>query len=105
MIIEKKPEANDIVALKLQTSEEVVGKLFSETATDITLTKPLTAHQVQHENGFGVVFGPFMPAANAERVTFKKSALVCDVLKTRPEIRSQYVKITSGLEIPALGGG
>jgi hypothetical protein len=98
MIIEVPPKEGDIVVLKLITGEEVVGKLAA--GADYTITRPLTAHQVQTDNGIGVMFGPFLTAAEAEKVTIQPSACITKLLKARTEIRAKYITLTTGLDMP-----
>jgi hypothetical protein len=100
MIITKKPEVNDIVVLKLCTSEEVVGKLVIATPTTLTLSKVLTAHTIQTDGGIGTVFGPFIPSAKHDaQMTFNRTTLVTDMLTPDEDCAKQYLKLTTGLEI------
>jgi hypothetical protein len=105
MIIEKPVAEGDVVALKLITGDEVVGKLVTSSALDITLSRPLTAHQVQTDTGIGIMFGPFMSAGEAEKVKLLKSACITDIVKARAEIRTKYISLTTGLDVPPQSPG
>lgn len=99
MLIQSPPAPNDIVAIKLITGDEVVGKLVSHTTVDVTLERPLTAHQVQTDTGMGIMFGPFMSAGEAEKVKVLRAACITDITKARTEIRTKYVALTTGLQV------
>jgi hypothetical protein len=108
-----KPVVNDIVALKLITGEEIIAKLiavedvivanFTEKA--YVVTKPFVQTLHQMANGQGAVgFAPFMMAIEPTTpVTIPISRLLCLPTKARQDATTQYVKATSGLDLPPSG--
>jgi hypothetical protein len=105
MLIEKNmaPKEGDVVALRLLTGEEVIGKAVSLTPTTIALARPLILQmQMVGPQQAGLAFVPFMMAADEDqRVTFHLDRLAVAPIKVRQEIAAQYVRSTSGLAIPS----
>ena len=108
MLIEKKPTVavNDTISFRLTTGEEIIGKLTALEDNAITVSKPIIAQmQMVAPNQAALAFAPFMATADEDmtRFRFERAHLVCDPIKPRKDISAQYVKMTTGLEIPAAG--
>lgn len=102
MLIEKKPGVGDLIAIKLTTGEEVVGKIEENPATantnDVTLKAPVGWMLTQQ----GVMPAPVMVTADDKpTITFSGTAIISKT-KPRKEIADAYIQITTGI-IPAGG--
>lgn len=103
MLIEKSPNANDIIVLKLVTSEELVAKLVSQTADTVTISKPLTLSiTVDERTGRpGLQMLPFfLLGADTDAKIALKNVHILTMSLARDDVKSGYVHNTSGLQIP-----
>ena len=101
----KEPKSGDIVSMRLTNGEEVVGKLVSDHAGDYTLLKPIAIRlQMLAPGQPGLAFAPFMLARDDDG-EFKFPAASIQVIPAivRDDIKSYYLKETTGLEIPTAG--
>ena len=108
MLIEKKIAANDVVSFRILTGEEIIGKCIEITDKTITVSKPIVAQiQMVAPNQAGITFGPFMATADEEttKFTFHLDKLVANPIKPRDDIRKQYTKMTSGIEVVSAADG
>jgi hypothetical protein len=96
------PQTGDIVAFRLATGEEVVAKLVSETETGVTIAKPVVLQmQMVGPQQAGIGLAPFMVAIDEDaKVTVQRSLMITRPVKARKEIANNYIKATTGLEIP-----
>ncbi len=96
---------NEIVAVRTTGGEEIVGKLVEETATTITLGKPIIVHlQMMQQQGAAIAFAPFSLARDdSANFTLRIDALLTLPAKARDDIRTNYLQATTGLEIPSKG--
>jgi hypothetical protein len=107
MLIEKKElSINEVAVLRLVTGEELVGKVVATSANDITITKPVILQmQMISAKEAGIGFAPFMVGAEeAGRYTFPHEKLVLLPMKARKDIANNYLKATTGLEMPPGAG-
>lgn len=107
MLIEKKPGEGDLIAIKLITGEEIVGRIAPNPAgsneNDLTLKSPVGWMLTQQ----GVMPAPIMVTAEDKAtLTFVGSAIMCRT-KPREEIGNAYITITTGIQVPSspLNGG
>ena len=107
MIIEKKDiSINDNVCFRLTSGEEIIGKLLVDDKDGITIQRPICIQiQVVGPNKAGLGFTSFMASADESNTKFRfpRSVLLCDPVKPRTDILHQYIKMTTGLEVPTLG--
>lgn len=109
MLIEKKDTAavNDVISFRLVTGEEIIAKLAAIDEVSITVGKPVVVqmHMVA-PNQAGLQFAPFMATADEDtaKFRFERAKLLADPLKSRKDITAQYVKMTTGLDIPNAPG-
>jgi hypothetical protein len=106
MLIQTKPDLiGKIVAFRLGNGEEVVGKLTVETTTTITLAKPIAVHlQMMQQGGAAISFAPFGLARDDDSdATFITGNLMTLPAQARDDIRANYLKATTGLDIPTSG--
>lgn len=102
----KKPSTGEVVVFKLVSGEEVVGKVTDITADAVTITKPILLVAQMMPNGQAALnFAPFMVGAEeAGNYRFNLDRLVCGPMTPRQDISSNYLKATTGLDIPGTQG-
>lgn len=108
MLIEKKITTNDVVSFRILTGEEIIGKCIEITDRTITLSKPIIAQiQMVAPNQAGITFGPFMATADEETTKFKfdLEKIITYPIKPREDIKNQYIKMTSGIEVVSSADG
>jgi len=105
MLIEKKEtiSTNDIISFRLISGEELLAKVAALDYVSITVSKPVVVqmHMVSQSQA-GLGFAPFMATADEEttKFRFERTKLIADPIKPRKDIVAQYVKMTTGLDIP-----
>ena len=106
MIIQKNYSIGDIVVLRLVSGEEVLGKLLSENSDVYCFSRPIVLQmQMVSANQAGIAFAPFMVGISEDRsVSIRKSACITTVEIARDDVKSNYIKATTGLEVPGSGG-
>lgn len=93
MLIEQKPEKGTIVAIKLISGDEIVGKIERLGTIDLVISKPIAIGL----SAQGVGFAPFMlSVAEDASLTFKLEQIITYV-QAREEIKSAYIQSTSGI--------
>lgn len=107
MLIEKAVGDNDVVAVKLVSGEEIIGKIISKPVDpnyQLVLSKPVVLGMQQAPNGdVGLGFGPFMLGIDDDvKITLEQSSYIT-MVKARGEIEKAYIKSTTGLEVPPSG--
>jgi hypothetical protein len=108
MIIEKKAAVNDVVSVRLVTGEELVGRIAESDTQTLTLSKPIVVQMQMLPNGQATLaFGPFLASCEeaATKFKFDRARLLCEPVKTRDDIKAQYIKMTTGIEVPITGSG
>lgn len=109
MLIEKKPTVGDLIAVKLVTGEELVGRIeenpAGSNAGDLTLKAPVGWMLTQQ----GVMPAPVMVTAEEKpTITISATAIITRT-KPRKEIGDAYIQITTGIQPAApgslVGGG
>ena len=102
MLISKPLAANDIISFRMTNGELIVAKFLSLDTTYLTVTKPVVANPVQNDKGFGIYFSPFAASIDEdEKYRLPVTALMFMPLPPRSEITQSYLKMTTGLDIPA----
>ena len=95
MLIEKPIEKNKIVSIKLITGDELVAKIIDETATDITVAKPLSV--IMSDKGLAML--PYMLSVSADNdLKISKSHYIC-ISSPVKEVESHYLQITTGITL------
>jgi len=93
MLMEQKPKIGKIVAVKLISGDEIVGKIEVLNAKEIVISKPIAIGISQQ----GVGFAPFMLSASEDApLTFKLEQVITYTL-AREEIKNAYIQSTSGI--------
>ncbi len=107
MLVSKSKElkTGDIVSLRLTNGEEVVGKLVGDAVGPITLLKPIALRlQMLAPGQPGLAFAPFMLGREDDgEFHFPASSIQVTPAIVRDDIKSYYLKETTGLEIPTSG--
>lgn len=98
MLISKRPEAGDIVAIKLITGDEVIAKLKTDNGNALVVSKPISIVMSPQ----GVVLLPFMIGANEDAEMVFSTAMVVTYVTARKELKDAYIGQTSGIT-PASG--
>lgn len=111
MLIEKRATvaANDIVALRLVTGEELIAKAtvveVTESGGTIVVTKPVVVQmQMISAQQAGIGFAPFMVSVDEDSAfTFTFDKLALKPLKASADMTKRYIQMTTGIEIPKSG--
>lgn len=93
-MIQKKYTNNDILTIKLQSGEEIVGKFETEDIGSITLSKPLMLGMTQKGPGWAPVL---MTVDQEKPLTFAKNCIAITA-PTYHEIAQQYLFQTTGIQ-------
>lgn len=93
---------DDVVVIRLSTGEEIVGRY--EEGTDfsvVTLKKPRVFHFQQMPNGqISAGMGPAAVTVDPDQtISFVTSSLLFTPVLAKDEIRQNYMKVTSSIEI------
>lgn len=93
MLIQQRPEQGTIVAVKLISGDEIVGKIERINETELVVSKPIAIGLSPQ----GVGFAPFMLSADEDvSITFKLEQVITYV-QAREEIKNAYIQSTSGI--------
>ena len=98
-------EAGDIVSVRLVTGEEIIGKYvgLDGIGKHVRITQPIVV-QMQMLNGgqAQLGFAPFAATA-PDGTTFDigDRHQLAKPVKVRNEVRANYIRMTTGLEVPA----
>lgn len=98
MLIPKKPTTHEVLSFRLTTGEEIIAKLVDQDDASITVSKPIVVQmQMVSANQAGLGFAPFMATTDeaTSKFRFERSRLICDPIKSRADIASQYTKMTT----------
>ena len=95
MLIEKGISENSIVAIKLTTGEEIIGKMISQDEDSVKLKKPMAFLRMQQSMGLM----PWMatPEPDAELSIDKKFIMVLTTCEKT--LANQYIETTSGIKL------
>lgn len=102
MLIQKQPGPGDLIAIKLVTGEEIVGRIDDNQKPDapgLTLKSPVGWMLTQQ----GVMPAPFMVTADDKPTIHFLGTAIISKTTPRKEIADAYVQITTGI-VPAGAG-
>lgn len=108
MLLEKSPDINDIVVIKLVTSEELVAKLVAHDQSVVTITKPVVLQIAIDERTRkpGIQMYPFfLLGANTDGRIPLQRIHILTMVNASDDIKSGYIANTSGIEVPGTGSG
>lgn len=103
MLIEKNPENESIVTIKLISGEEIVGKQIDRTIDSVTLAKPIQIGMQQVGNQMGLGFMPVLGSVEGDSIKFYFSGMSIRPIKTGSNVRDNYLQATTGLVLPQSG--
>lgn len=94
MLVGQKPGIGTIVAVKLISGDEIVGKIEILNAKELVIAKPI-AIGLSPQQGIG--FAPFMLSAEEDATLTFKLEQVITYVQAREEIKNAYIQSTSGI--------
>ena len=95
MLIEIPYKVGDNVSFKLNSGEEIIGRLEAEDAKSFTVRKPMVL--IAQQQGLGLA--PFMFSVSPDGKFVLQATSVSCVAKTEAEIGKQYTAQTSGIQL------
>lgn len=93
MLIQQRPEQGTIIAVKLISGDEIVGKIERINATELVVSKPIAIGI----SAQGVGFAPFMVSADDDISLTFNLAQVITYTQVRKEIKDAYIQSISGI--------
>lgn len=106
MLIEKQPEANEIVTIKLLTQEEIVARVADIDSNTVTISKPVVLNVALNENTGkpSIQMLPFfLLGANIDsKITLRREHIVAMVVAAE-EVKNGYIHNTSGIAVAKPG--
>lgn len=101
MLINKKPDANSVMLIRLTTGEEVIGRIKdSQDDNHITVTKPyMIAIQPGPDGKPVLMMMPYLMLSDETEVVFLRSAVVCQPYGANKQVSDEYIKKTSGIAV------
>jgi hypothetical protein len=94
MIINKPLEVNDVVTIKLTSGEELIAKLVNTAGSEWTVSNPYAV--VMTTQGPGLQH--WLVTADAKNIRIPKDKVMALEL-TIKDYKTQYIKITTGIEL------
>lgn len=89
-----------VIALKLTSSEEVIGEIISENESAITLKNVVSVAVQQTEKGPALGFLPFMPyLPKSAQITFDKTHVILQH-QVDEQMVNQYNSVFGGIVTP-----
>lgn len=95
MLIETPYKVGDIVSLKLNSGEELIGRLEAEETNSYTMHKPMAL--VAGQQGIGLA--PFMFSVSPDAKLKINAITVTCISKTEGDIGKQYTTQTTGIQM------
>jgi len=94
MLVEKKPENLEIVAIKLVTGEELIATKMSDDDSCLMVSRPLAmvmAENPDNPTQTRVMFTPWMIAAGKDNGSIKNTHVIA-VTAARTDAADQYIQ-------------
>jgi len=95
MIIDKGVSVGEVVTLRLNTGEEIIGKLIEDTATNVSISKPMVLSMGQQ--GLGMM--PFVFTVNPDKNIKISRASIVMMEATDKQFADQYIQSTTGIKL------
>jgi len=95
MLITKGASIGEVVTIRTNAGEEIVGRFESEDAHFICLNKPRALIPTQK----GVDLVPFMFTVNSNTISFAKHAIMTAPLATEKDAADLYIQRTTGIAL------
>lgn len=105
MLISKPIAAQDIVSLRLNTGEEIIGRFVEDTKESVTIKSPASVQLRQLPNGeLGMSLVPLMVTAGEDvEISFQRNCVQVLPMRPRKDIAAQYQQATSPIATPPSG--
>ena len=100
MLIETVYKPNDIISVRLQTGEEIIGRFVNQTDTVLSLQKPMTMLVQETPNGPAMGLGTYMVSGSFDASFNVQMSSVQTIVKTESDIAKQYTTSTTGIALP-----
>lgn len=94
MLINKGFASGDVISIKLINGDEIIARFESETASDLTFSKPLGI--TVGPQGLGMI--PWMFLGEKESMTIKKDHYFVAV-QSKKDAADQYIQGTTGIAL------
>jgi hypothetical protein len=95
MIIDKGISVGEVVTLRLTTGEEIICKLVEDTATNVSVSKPMVLSMGQQ--GLGMM--PFIFTVHPDKNIKLAKASVVMMEATDKQFADQYIQSTTGIKL------
>jgi len=95
MIIDKGISVGEVVTLRLTTGEEIICKLVEDTATNVSISKPMVLSMGQQ--GLGMM--PFIFTVHPDKNVKLAKASVVMMEATDKQFADQYIQSTTGIKL------
>lgn len=94
MLLEKPIAKNDVVSLKLNSGEELIGSYQDENETQYTIDKPVCLVPVEQ----GISFAPFMMTTESTKFSINKNSVV-SMARTAEQLAKNYTEQTTSIKL------
>lgn len=95
MIIDKGVTVGEVVTLRLNTGEEIIGKLVEDSSTNVSISKPMVLSMGQQ--GLGMM--PFVFTVNPDKNIKISRSSVMMMEATDKQFADQYIQSTTGIKL------
>ena len=102
MLIQKQPAQGDIVSLRLNSGEEVIGRFDASTITSVSMLRPvILVTQMVSENQASMGLMPFMGSLDeSQTVDISRGAIAAGPVATKADVANVYRNATSSIAVP-----
>lgn len=101
MLIKSPITEGTVVSFRLVTGETLLAKFVKMDEHRLTVTRPVVANPVQNEQGYGIFYSPFCATVDEDQdYCIPRSTLLIEPMHPREELKSSYIKMTTGLDVP-----
>jgi len=95
MIIDKGISVGEVVTLRLATGEEIICKLVEDTATNVSISKPMVLSM--GSQGLGMM--PFIFTVHPDKTIKLAKTSVIMMEATDKQFADQYIQSTTGIKL------
>lgn len=90
----------NIVVLKCNSGEEIIGNMVSDNADSMVLDKPRVLIPQQTEQGLSLMLLPYFFSCSEEKITVMKDKVVAKVEGSIPkQVEDNYIQQTSNIQL------
>jgi hypothetical protein len=100
LIIKPPIAPGTIISFRIMTGETLIAKLVEHNDRALTITRPVVANPINQNGQYGIYYTPFCPTVDEdEKHVIPNTALILNPLPPREELKANYIKMTTGLDI------